>query len=71
MWKDIEQPALLALAGVAGAALGLLIVFYPTAAAVSVIWVIAGTAVLVGLVLLAFGWKLRSAAQGFMKARGV
>ena len=29
MWKDIEQPGLLALAGLAGAALGLLIVFYP------------------------------------------
>jgi len=70
MWKDIEQPGLLALAGLAGAALGLLIVFYPATAAVSIIWVIAGTAVLVGLVLLAFGWKLRAAAQGFMKARG-
>jgi hypothetical protein len=52
------------------AALGLLIVFYPASAAVSIIWVIAGTAVLVGLVLLAFGWKLKSAAQDFMKARG-
>lgn len=71
MWKDIENAGLLALAGALGAALGLLIIFYPAAAAVSIIWVIAGTAVLVGLVLLAFGWKLRSAAQGFMKARGV
>ena len=71
MWKDIEQPGLLAIAGLAGAALGLLIVFYPATAAVSIIWVIAGTAVLIGLVLLAFGWKLRSAAQGLMKARGV
>ena len=70
MWKDIEQPGLLALSGIIGAALGLLIVFYPTAAAVSIIWVIAGTAVLVGLVLLAFGWKLKGAAQNLLKARG-
>ncbi|MCA3561257.1 MAG: DUF308 domain-containing protein [Aestuariivirga sp.] len=71
LWKDIEQPGYLAVAGVIGAALGGLIMFYPTAAAVSVIWVIAGTAVLVGLVLLAFGWKLRAAAQELLKARGV
>ena len=33
--------------------------------------IIAATAVLVGLVLLVFGWQLKSAAQNFMKARGV
>lgn len=61
--NDIEQAGLLALTGAIGAALGLLIVFYPAGAAVSIIWIIAGTAVIVGLVLLVFGWKLRSAAQ--------
>ncbi|MCX7350375.1 MAG: DUF308 domain-containing protein [Alphaproteobacteria bacterium] len=70
MWKEIEQPGLLALSGIIGAALGLLIVFYPATAAVSIIWVIAATAVLIGLVLLAFGWKLKGAAQNLMKVRG-
>lgn len=70
LWKDIEQPGLLALSGAAGAVLGLLIVFYPDTATVSIIWVIAGTAVLVGLVLIAFGWKLRKAAQSLLAARG-
>ena len=53
-----------------GAGLGLLIVFYPATAAISIIWVIAATAVLVGLVLLVFGWKLKGAAENFMKVRG-
>ena len=71
MWKDIEKPGLLALAGAAGAALGLVIVFNPSFAADTMIRIIAATAVLVGLVLLVFGWQLKSAAQGLMKARGV
>jgi uncharacterized membrane protein HdeD (DUF308 family) len=70
MWNDIEQPGLLALSGLIGAGLGLLIVFYPATAAISIIWVIAATAVLVGLVLLVFGWKLKGAAENFMKVRG-
>jgi uncharacterized membrane protein HdeD (DUF308 family) len=70
LWKDVEHAGFLALTGLIGAVLGLLIVFYPATAAVSIIWVIAGTAVLVGLVLIAFGWKLRTAAQTFMAARG-
>ena len=63
-------PGLLALSGLIGAGLGLLIVFYPATAAISIIWVIAATAVLVGLVLLVFGWKLKGAAENFMKVRG-
>ena len=68
--NDIEQPVLLGLTGLIGAALGLLIVFYPADAAISIIWIIAGTALLVGLVLIAFGWKLRGAAKQFLAARG-
>jgi len=70
MWKEIEKPVWLALAGVAGAVLGGLIAFYPSFAAETMIRIIAATAVLIGLVLLVFGWQLRAAAQGFMKARG-
>jgi uncharacterized membrane protein HdeD (DUF308 family) len=51
------------LSGVIGAVLGLLIVFYPADATISIIWIIAGTAVIVGMVLLVFGWKLRAAAK--------
>ena len=71
MWKDVEKPGLLALAGLVGAVLGLVIVFNPSFAADTMIRIIAATAVLVGLVLLVFGWQLKSAAQNFMKARGV
>ena len=66
--NDIEQPWLMGLSGLIGAALGVLIVFYPANAAISIIWIIAGTAVLVGLVLIAFGWKLRGAARRFLAA---
>jgi uncharacterized membrane protein HdeD (DUF308 family) len=60
--KDIENSGLLALSGAIGAVLGLLIIFYPADATIGIIWIIAGTAVIVGLVLLVFGLKLRSAA---------
>jgi uncharacterized membrane protein HdeD (DUF308 family) len=68
LWKDIENAGLLALAGLVGAALGLLIMFYPADATVSIIWIIAGTAVIVGLVLLVFGWRLRTAARTISEA---
>lgn len=68
--NDIENPMLLGLSGLIGAALGILIVFYPENAAISIIWIIAGTAVLVGLVLIAFGWKLRGAAKQFLTSQG-
>ena len=52
--KEIEHGWLMALGGLIGAGLGALIMFYPASAAVGIIWIIAGTAVLVGLVLVAF-----------------
>lgn len=68
--NDIANPGLMGLAGLLGAGLGALIMFYPADAAVGIVWLIATTALLVGLVLMVFGWKLRSAAKGFMAARG-
>ena len=46
----------------------LLIMLYPADAAVSIIWLIAGTAVLVGLVLVLFAWKLRGVAKQLANA---
>jgi uncharacterized membrane protein HdeD (DUF308 family) len=68
--NEIENAGLMGVAGIVGAALGALIMYYSSEAAVGLIWLIAGTAVLVGLVLVLFGWKLRGAAQRVMAARG-
>jgi uncharacterized membrane protein HdeD (DUF308 family) len=66
--KEIEHAWLMALGGIIGAALGALIMFYPASAALGIIWIIAGTAVLVGLVLVAFALKLRGAANRALSA---
>jgi uncharacterized membrane protein HdeD (DUF308 family) len=60
---EIEHGWLMALGGLLGAGLGLLIMLYPADAAVSIIWLIAGTAILLGLLLVLFAWKLRGAAK--------
>jgi uncharacterized membrane protein HdeD (DUF308 family) len=66
--KEIQQGWLLALAGLLAIALGLLIMFYPAEAATSIIWLIAGTAILVGTVLVLFGLRLRGIAKQLAKA---
>lgn len=66
--KEIEQAWLMALGGAIGAALGALIMFYPASAAVGIVWIIAATAVLVGLVLVVFALKLRGAANRALSA---
>ena len=60
---EIQHGWLMALGGLLGAGLGLLIMLYPADAAVSIIWLIAGTAILLGLLLVLFAWKLRGAAK--------
>lgn len=60
--NEITHAWLMALGGLLGAGLGLLIMFYPADAAVASIWLIAGTAILLGLLLVLFAWKLRGAA---------
>lgn len=60
---EIQHGWLMALGGLAAAALGLLIIFYPANAALGIIWVIAGTAILLGLLLVLFAWKLRGAVK--------
>ncbi len=61
--NDIDNAGMLALGGAVGAALGLLIMFYPKDATNVIVWIIAATAVVVGLILLFFGWKLRGVGQ--------
>lgn len=68
--NEIANAGPMALAGMVGAGLGVLIMFYPADAAVGIVWLIAATAVLVGLVLILFGWRLRGAAKRVMAARG-
>ena len=61
--NEIEHGWLMALGGLAAAALGLVIILYPADAAVGIIWVIAGTAILLGLLLVLFAWKLKNAVK--------
>jgi uncharacterized membrane protein HdeD (DUF308 family) len=61
--NDIDNAGMLALGGAVGAALGLLIMFYPKDATTAILWIIAATAVVVGLILLYFGWKLRGVGK--------
>lgn len=61
--NEIDHAVPLGLSGAFSALLGLLIVFYPAEAAISIIWIIAGTAAFVGLVLIVFAMKLRRAAK--------
>lgn len=49
--------------GVLAIALGALILFYPTAGALSVVWVIGATSVIVGAVLIHFALSLRRVAK--------
>jgi uncharacterized membrane protein HdeD (DUF308 family) len=60
--REIDHALPIGLSGAVSALLGLLIVFYPAGAAISIIWIIAGAAVFVGLVLIVFAMKLRRAA---------
>jgi uncharacterized membrane protein HdeD (DUF308 family) len=61
--NEIEHGWLMALGGLLGAGLGLLIMLYPADAAVSIIWLIAGTAIALGLLLVLFAWRLRAAGK--------
>ena len=63
--NEVGNTLLLGLGGLLSALLGLVIILYPANSAVNIIWIIAGTAVLVGLVLIVFAFKLRHARLGF------
>ncbi len=59
--NELGNAWLLGLGGILSALLGLVIMLYPAGSALSIIWIIAVTAFLVGLVLIAFALKLRRA----------
>lgn len=65
--RELAHWFLLGLSGLAAVALGLLIVLYPSGAALSIVWIIAGTAVLTGIILIVFAWFLRSAATNLQR----
>jgi uncharacterized membrane protein HdeD (DUF308 family) len=52
-----------ALGGVLSAIFGIVIILFPMGGALGIVWMIAGTAVVVGLILMAFALKLRSAGK--------
>lgn len=57
--KHMSNALMLGLGGMLSAVLGLVIILYPAGSALSIIWIIAATAALVGLVLIAFAFSLR------------
>lgn len=61
--REIRHASWLAIGGILAALLGAVILFYPAGSAVSIIWLIAGTALLVGLVLVVFALNLRRVGQ--------
>ena len=60
---EVANTSLIAAGGVLSVILGAIIVLYPAAGAVSVVWIIGATAVIVGLVLIHFALKLRQVAK--------
>lgn len=62
--RQIDKAWTNVVGGLLSMALGAVIFFYPPAAAVSVVWIIAATALIVGGVLISFAFKLRSLAKG-------
>jgi len=57
--KVITGEWLMILSGIASVIFGALLVFYPAAGAVAVVWILGIYAVLYGILLVALGWKLR------------
>lgn len=57
--REIAGEVFLAIAGLASIAFGILVVIYPGASAIAVVWVIAAYAILFGILLIALGIRLR------------
>jgi uncharacterized membrane protein HdeD (DUF308 family) len=58
--KEIDNEVLLGLSGLVSIALGVLLVLFPGAGAVSLIWMLGAYALVFGLILVALGLRLRS-----------
>lgn len=60
--KEIDNEVLLALSGFVSIALGVLLVLFPGAGAVSLIWMLGAYALVFGVILMALGFRLRARA---------
>jgi uncharacterized membrane protein HdeD (DUF308 family) len=58
--KEIDNEVLLGLSGVVSIGLGVLLVLFPGAGAVSLIWMLGAYALVFGLILMALGFRLRA-----------
>jgi uncharacterized membrane protein HdeD (DUF308 family) len=61
--KEIGNALYPALGGLLSAIFGVVIILFPLGGALGIVWMIAGTATVVGLILMAFALKLRSAGK--------
>ena len=59
MREQITGEFWLGLAGVASIAFGLLLFFFPVTAALTILWLIGGYAIVFGIMLILLGWRLR------------
>jgi len=60
MRRQIEHAWLLGLAGIASIMFGVLVAFFPGAGAVALVWTIGIYAIVIGVLLVALGFRLRS-----------
>ncbi len=58
--KEIEGEWLLALSGLLSMVLGFLLVFFPDAGAIGLVWYLGAYAVVFGILMVALGWRLRT-----------
>lgn len=65
--RAIGNASIIALGGLLSAALGLFIILYPADGALGIVWIMASTAILVGLLFIMFALSLRRADQALLR----
>ena len=69
--KVIKHEWLLILSGVVAIVFGLLVLFFPGAGALALVWLISFYATFTGVLLLALAWRVRKAGSGSTSLRGL